>query len=67
LGRLGFKKAILGLSGGVDSALVLALAVEAFGAENVMSVLMPSGFSSSHSVDDSIANGEKSRLASRNY
>ncbi len=53
-GRLGFKKAILGLSGGVDSALVLALAVEAFGAENVMSVLMPSGFSSSHSVDDSL-------------
>jgi len=52
--RLGFKKAILGLSGGVDSALVLALAVKAFGAENVMSVLMPSGFSSSHSVDDSL-------------
>jgi NAD+ synthase (glutamine-hydrolysing) len=53
--RLGFTKAILGLSGGVDSALVLALAVEALGAENVMSVLMPSGYSSSHSVDDSLA------------
>lgn len=53
--RLGFTKAILGLSGGVDSALVLALAAEALGAENVMSVLMPSGFSSSHSIDDSLA------------
>ena len=47
-----FKKAIVGLSGGVDSALVLALAVEAIGAENVFSVLMPSQFSSDHSVSD---------------
>lgn len=52
--RLGFKKAILGLSGGVDSALVCYLAVKALGAENVLSVLLPSGFSSSHSVDDSL-------------
>lgn len=52
--KLGFKKAILGLSGGVDSALVLALAVRALGKENVLSVLMPSQFSTSHSVDDSI-------------
>ncbi len=52
--KLGFKKAILGLSGGVDSALVLVLAVRALGKENVMSVLMPSQFSSSHSVDDSL-------------
>ncbi|MFN8296110.1 MAG: NAD+ synthase [Chitinophagales bacterium] len=52
--KLGFKKAILGLSGGVDSALVLVLAVKALGKENVLSVLMPSQFSTSHSVDDSL-------------
>ncbi len=52
--KLGFKKAILGSSGGIDSALVLALAVEALGAENVVSVLMPSSFSSSHSIDDAV-------------
>ena len=52
--KLGFKKAILGSSGGIDSALVLALAVEALGAENVVSVLMPSSFSSNHSVDDAV-------------
>jgi NAD+ synthase (glutamine-hydrolysing) len=57
--KLGFKKAILGLSGGVDSALVLALAVRALGKENVLSVLMPSQFSSSHSVDDSLRLLEK--------
>lgn len=53
-GKMGFSKAILGLSGGVDSALVLALAVEALGKENVLPVLMPSEFSSDHSVDDSV-------------
>lgn len=53
-GKLGFKKAILGLSGGIDSALTLALAAEALGAENVMSVLMPSRYSSNHSIDDSV-------------
>lgn len=52
--KMGFTKAILGLSGGIDSALTLCLAVKALGAENVMSVLLPSEFSSSHSVDDSL-------------
>jgi NAD+ synthase (glutamine-hydrolysing) len=52
--KLGFRKAILGLSGGVDSALTLVLAVEALGKENVLSVLMPSQYSTSHSVDDSL-------------
>lgn len=52
--KLGFKKAILGLSGGVDSALVLTLAVHALGKENVRSVLMPSQYSSDHSIDDAI-------------
>ncbi len=51
--KLGFKKAILGLSGGIDSALVLCLAAEALGKENVMSLLLPSGFSSDHSIADS--------------
>ena len=49
-----FKKACLGLSGGVDSALVAALAVEALGADNVEGILMPSQFSSEHSVSDAI-------------
>lgn len=50
----GFKKVILGLSGGIDSALTAALAVEALGAENVFGVLMPSMFSSPGSVNDSL-------------
>lgn len=50
--KLGFTKAVLGLSGGLDSAIVSALAAEALGSENVMNILMPSGFSSDHSVND---------------
>lgn len=50
----GFKKVILGLSGGIDSALTAALAVEALGAENVFGILMPSMFSSEGSVTDSL-------------
>jgi len=53
-GKLGFKQAILGLSGGIDSAVTLALAAQALGSENVMAVLMPSEYSSDHSVNDSI-------------
>jgi NAD+ synthase (glutamine-hydrolysing) len=49
---MGFKKAILGSSGGIDSAVTLALACEALGKENVMAVLMPSPYSTGHSVDD---------------
>lgn len=52
--KLGFEKAILGLSGGIDSALVLVLAARALGRENVLAVLMPSEFSSEHSVTDSV-------------
>lgn len=51
-GKLGFKKAILGLSGGIDSALTCALAVKALGKENVYGIMMPSEFSSGHSVSD---------------
>lgn len=50
--KLGFEKAILGLSGGIDSALTVVLAVRALGAENVRVLLMPSQFSSDHSVND---------------
>ena len=52
LRKCGFSKAIVGLSGGIDSALVAAIAVEALGAENVQGVGMPSEFSSSGSVTD---------------
>lgn len=52
--KMNFSTAILGLSGGIDSAVVTVLAVEALGKENVLPVLMPSHFSSDHSVADSI-------------
>jgi NAD+ synthase (glutamine-hydrolysing) len=52
--KMNFSKAILGLSGGVDSALVLALACDALGKDNVLPVLLPSQYSSDHSVNDSI-------------
>lgn len=52
--KLGFKKAILGLSGGIDSAVTLVLAVESLGNENVTALLLPSQFSSDHSINDSV-------------
>src|SRR5829696_6154345 len=54
----GFERAVLGLSGGIDSSVVAALACEAIGAENVLSVMMPSPFSSRGSIDDSVALGK---------
>jgi NAD+ synthase (glutamine-hydrolysing) len=51
-GKMGFQKATLGASGGVDSAVVQALAVEALGKENVHVLLMPSPYSSDHSIKD---------------
>lgn len=53
--KMGFSRAILGSSGGIDSAVTLALACEALGPENVRAVLMPSEFSSGHSVEDAVA------------
>lgn len=50
----GKYRAVLGLSGGIDSALVAALAAEALGAENVTGILMPSSFSSLHSISDAV-------------
>ncbi|MDD4141427.1 MAG: NAD(+) synthase [Bacteroidales bacterium] len=52
--KAGFTKAVLGLSGGMDSALVFALGVEVLGKENVLPVLLPSIYSTSHSVSDSL-------------
>ena len=51
-GKLGFRQAILGLSGGIDSAVVAVLAARALGEDNVRALLMPSQFSSEHSVND---------------
>ena len=59
--KLGFTKAVIGLSGGIDSAVVLYLAQKALGAENVRSLLMPSEFSSQHSIDDSVELSENLR------
>jgi NAD+ synthase (glutamine-hydrolysing) len=53
MAKCGFKKAVVGLSGGIDSAVVAAIACEAVGAQNVMGVMMPSIFSSADSVSDS--------------
>lgn len=55
----GFERAVIGLSGGMDSALVATLACEAIGAENVLSVMMPSPYSSQSSIDDSVELGRR--------
>lgn len=52
--RCGFRQVVVGSSGGIDSALTLALAVDALGADNVVAITMPSRYSSSGSVDDSV-------------
>ena len=52
--KCGFRSAVLGLSGGIDSAVVACLAVEALGADKVFGVAMPSPYSSSHSVEDAL-------------
>ncbi|MFM6196657.1 MAG: NAD+ synthase [Planktothrix sp.] len=52
--KCGFSKVVLGLSGGIDSALVAAIATEALGKENVLGVLMPSPYSSDHSIQDAL-------------
>ena len=60
--KSGFKKCILGLSGGIDSALTAAIACDALGAENVSGITMPSIYSSSGSVDDSYKLAENLKI-----
>lgn len=57
--KMGFTKATLGLSGGIDSAVTLVLAQKALGSENLRVLLLPSQYSSQHSIDDAIALAEK--------
>jgi len=54
MSKNGFKRAVIGSSGGIDSAVVLALAKESIGAENVAAITMPAQYSSNGSVDDSV-------------
>lgn len=60
--KSGFSKATLGLSGGIDSAVTLALAVEALGKENIRVLLLPSKYSSGHSIDDAVALADKLKI-----
>ncbi len=53
-GKMGFTKAIIGSSGGIDSAVTLAIACDALGKENVRAILMPSPYSTDHSVNDAV-------------
>jgi NAD+ synthase (glutamine-hydrolysing) len=61
--KMGFQKATLGLSGGIDSAVCLALAEKALGSNNLNVILMPSQFSSQHSIDDAEALAKKLNVA----
>ncbi len=63
--KCNFTRAVIGLSGGIDSALVAAIAAEALGAENVLGVLMPSPYSSDHSIQDALALAENLGIATR--
>ncbi|MGQ0563793.1 MAG: NAD+ synthase [Gemmobacter sp.] len=55
MAKCGFGKALLGLSGGIDSAIVAAIACDALGPENVRCVMLPSAFTSAHSLEDATA------------
>src|SRR5438309_1969306 len=57
--KCGFRRVIIGLSGGIDSALTAAIAVDALGADNVMGVALPSQYSSEHSIRDARELAEK--------
>ena len=63
--KCGFKKAVLGLSGGIDSALTAAIAAEALGTDRVLGVLMPSPFSSRGSIDDSLRSWPETSASTR--
>ncbi|HOW90347.1 MAG TPA: NAD+ synthase, partial [Elusimicrobiales bacterium] len=63
--KLGFRKAVLGLSGGIDSAVVAALAARALGPENVTGVLMPSEYTARRSVNDAMTLARNLGIAAR--
>jgi len=63
--KCGFTKVLLGLSGGIDSALVAAIAAEALGEQNVLGVLMPSPYSSESSVTDALALADKLKISTQ--
>tara|TARA_B100000925_G_scaffold251369_1_gene203011 strand:+ start:1765 stop:3360 length:1596 start_codon:yes stop_codon:yes gene_type:complete len=63
--KLSLSRAILGLSGGIDSALVAYIACRAIGSENVLGVLMPSEFSSDHSVNDALSLAQQLRMPTK--
>jgi NAD+ synthase (glutamine-hydrolysing) len=65
LGKCGFTKAVVGLSGGVDSAVTCCLAQQALGRENVLGVLMPSPYTSRPSIDDSLILAENLGVATK--
>ncbi len=65
LSKTGFSKAVLGLSGGIDSAVVAALAAEALGPEKVLGILMPSPYSSRHSIEDALELAENLGISYR--
>ena len=58
--KCGFRRVVLGLSGGIDSALTACIAVDALGSENVIGVGMPSPYSSQGSIDDAARTGAQS-------
>ena len=60
--KCGFSRVLIGLSGGIDSSLTAAIAVDAVGRENVRGVAMPGPFSSDHSIADARAMAEKLRI-----
>lgn len=63
----GFEKAVLGISGGIDSAIVAALAAQALGPKNVIGLIMPSKFSSVHSIDDAEALAANIGMVKRHF
>ena len=65
LGKCGFKQAVVGLSGGVDSAVTCCLAAAALGRENVLGVLMPSPYTSPDSIEDSLILARNLGVATR--
>ncbi len=65
LAKTGFKRVVIGLSGGIDSSVTAALAVSALGPEQVLGVLMPSCYSSLHSISDSFSLGENLGIETR--